>query len=313
MTRIMSEERAVAHNTPGKMKMTDSVFTWGARVRVYECDALGHVNNAVYLHYLQQATAEAWARHGASAWGLRSLATEYLAPAYSGDDLEVQAWSDGVDGALLACGYNITRPENARTIVRARATWVSPSADAGTPPPPDWPAAPAGLARIAPLRLPPDRLNAHRYRWAHTVCAYELDGSGCVNPVQLLRWVEEAKFVACTEVGWPLERMFATDLMIVQIRHDSEFYAPLRARERVQVFSRICDLRLLKGTWRHEVYRLHPASDGGADEKELIALDYSTGAFLNCAGKPNPAPKAFLDALLQGDHRPQTIIGPSSS
>jgi acyl-CoA thioester hydrolase len=282
------------------MKMIDSVFTWRARVRVYECDALGHVNNAVYLHYLQQGTAEAWASLGASTWELRSLATEYLAPAYSGDDLEVQAWADGLDGALLACGYNITRAEDARPIVRARATWASPSPKVGAPPRPAWPAAPAELTQVTPLRLSVDRLNAHRYCWAHTVCAYELDGSGCVNPVQLLRWVEEAKFVACSEVGWPLERMFDADLMIVQIRHDSEFYASLRARERVEVVSRICDLRLLKGTWCHEVYRLHPASDGCEGEKELIALDYSTGAFLNCAGSPNPPPKAMLDALLRG-------------
>jgi acyl-CoA thioester hydrolase len=282
------------------MKMDDSVFAWRARVRVYECDGLGHVNNAVYLHYLQQATAETWACHGASVWELRSLSTEYLAPAYSGDDLAVQACSDGIDGALLACSYNITRPADARLILRARATWAPPDAEGSVSPTPEWPAGPAEMTRVAPLRLTPDRLNAHRYRWAHTVCAYELDGSGCANPVQLLRWVEEAKFVACAEVGWPLERMFAADLMIVQIRHDSEFYAPLRAREHVEVVSRICDLRLLKGTWCHEVYRLHPASDGCENEKELIALDYSTGAFLNCAGSPNPPPKAMLDALLRG-------------
>jgi len=284
--------------------MTESAFAWLARVRVYECDARGHVNNAVYLHYLQQATAEAWASYGAPAWQLRSLATEHLAPAYSGDDLEVQAWSDGVEGPLLACGYNITRAEDVRPILRARATWASSSAEASIPLPTDWPSGPAALARVAPLRLPVDRLNAHRYRWAHTVCAYELDGSGCVNPVQLLRWLEEAKLVACAEVGWPLERMFAADLMIVQIRHDTEFCAPLRARERVEVISRICDLRLLKGTWAHEVYRVHAGAEAGADEKELIALDYSTGAFLNCAGKPNPPPKTFLDALLQGEQRP---------
>ena len=307
MIRIMSEGGARAHNTPGRMKMTESAFAWLARVRVYECDARGHVNNAVYLHYLQQATAEAWACHGASAWQLRSLATEYLAPAYGGDNLEVQAWSDGVEGAQLACGYNITRPENARPILRARATWASSSAEASVPLLTDWPSGPAELTRVAPLRLPADRLNAHRYRWAHTVCAYELDGSGCVNPVQLLRWLEEAKLVACAEVGWPLERMFAADLMIVQIRHDSEFYAPLRLGERVEVVSRICNLRLLKGTWCHEIYRLCLTPTGEPGDKELVGLDYSAGAFLTCTGRPNPAPQAMLDALLNGDFDAATV------
>jgi acyl-CoA thioester hydrolase len=282
------------------MKMADSVFNWRARVRVYECDALGHVNNAVYLHYLQQATAEAWASLGAPTWELRSLAMEYVAPAHSGDELEVAASEDGVEGSRLACRYSIARLDDARTILRARATWAVPGREEGQHAALAWPSAPLELPGVMPLRLSPNRLDSHRYRWVHTVCAYELDGSGCANPVQLLRWVEEAKFVACKEVNWPLDRMLSADLMIVQIRHDSEFYAPLRAGERVEVVSRICDLRLLKGTWCHEVNRLHPSAAADASEREIVALDYSTGAFLTCAGRPNPAPKAMLDALVRG-------------
>ena len=287
--------------------MSGSTTLWRAQVRVYECDALGHVNNAVYLHYLQQATAEAWASLRAFAWELRSLAMEYLAPAYRGDELEVRAWASGLDSTRLACGYAITRAADDRTLMRARATWAVPDWQTGGALAGDWPSAPPELPGVTSLRLPPDRLNAYRYRWRHTVSSYELDGSGSANPAQLLRWVEEAKISACTEVGWSLERMLGADLMIVQIRHDSEFYAPLRARERVEVVSRICNLRLLKGTWCHEIYRLYPAPTGEAGEKELVGLDYSTGAFLTCAGRPNPAPKAMLDALLIGDSDAATV------
>lgn len=287
--------------------MIGSSFTWRARVRVYECDLLGHVNNAVYLHYLQQTTAEAWTSLGAAAWELRSLAMEYLAPAYGGDDLEVQAWAGGFEGSRLACRYAILRPKDARVVLRARASWGVPDRQASAPLVWDWPSAPPELPEVAPLRLPPDRLNAHRYCWSHTVCSYELDASGGANPAQLLRWVEEAKMVACADVGWPLDRMFDANLMIVQIRHDSEFHRPLRLGERAQVVSSICDLRRLKGTWCHEIYRLPPASAGQPVEKELIAMDYSAGAFLTCAGRPNPAPKAMLDALLFGDSHAATV------
>jgi acyl-CoA thioester hydrolase len=280
--------------------MASSFDIWRARVRVYECDLLGHVNNAVYLHYLQQATAEVWADLGASAWGLHSLAMEYLAPAYSGDELEVRAWASGVEGYRVVCGYIVLRPEDARDLLRARVSWSLPDRQPSVPFVRDWPSAPPELPGVSPLRLPPDRLNAHRYRWHHTVCSYELDASGGANPAQLLRWVEEAKMVACADVGWPLDRMFDADLMILQIRHDTEFHRPLRLGERAEVVSRICDLRLLKGTWCHEIYRLPPALAGEPVEKELVATDYSAGAFLSCAGKPQPAPKAILDALLRG-------------
>jgi acyl-CoA thioester hydrolase len=279
--------------------MASLVLAWRARVRVYECDALGHVNNAVYLHYLEQTTAEAWASLGASTWELRSLAMEYVAPAYSGDELQVRASTDGFEGDLLVCRYSITRSDDARPILRARATWA-PGSVRGASLSPDWPLAPLEFPTVGPLRLPPDRLNAYRYRWSHTVCSYELDGSGSANPAQVLRWVEEAKFVACTGVGWPLDRMTDADLLILQIRHDSQFYASLRAGERVEVISRICDLRLLKGTWCHEVYRLPPTGAEEGTEREIVVLDYSTGAFLTRAGRPNPAPKAMLETLVRG-------------
>ena len=38
------------------------------RVRHYESDALGHVNNAAYLHYLEQAAIEHSTAAGYSAW-----------------------------------------------------------------------------------------------------------------------------------------------------------------------------------------------------------------------------------------------------
>jgi acyl-CoA thioester hydrolase len=287
--------------------MDGSPAIWRTRVRVYECDALGHVNNAVYLHYLQQATAEAWASLRASTWGLRSLSMEYLAPAYDGDELEVRAWASGLETARLVCGYSIRRVVDEKTLLQARASWAEPEGEASRHIAPDWPIAPAEWPSPSSLRLWPDRLNAHRYRWNHTVCSYEVDGSSAANPANLLRWVEEAKMVACAQVGWPLERMFGADLMIVQIRHDSEFYAPLRVGDRVEVVSRIRDLRLLKGTWCHEIYRLGLAPTGATADKELVALDYSAGAFLTCAGRPNPAPKAMLEALSSGDSDVATV------
>jgi acyl-CoA thioester hydrolase len=279
--------------------MINPVSTWRTRVRLYECDALGHVNNAVYLSYVQQATAEAWASLGAAAWELRMLTMEYMAPAHSGEVLEVKAVAGGFEGDVLICYYDIIRLADMRAILHARASWLPPEQEKGLLPAIGWPSGPRELRGVTPLRLPPDRLQAHRYVWRHTVCSYEIDGSARANPVHLLRWVEEAKFVACSEVGWSLDRMFDADVMIVQMRHDSQFHASLRAGERIEVVSWICDLRVLKGTWSHEIYRT-PPGEADAAKQELVFLDYSTGAFLTRAGRPNPPPRAMLDALLRG-------------
>lgn len=264
--------------------------TWHARVRTYECDVRRHVNNACYVAYLQQATAEAWEELGLCFWDLRRLAIEYLAPAVSGDELEVMAWPEGAQGELVHCGYEVRRAGRPAALARASAAWamLDPQTREACAPV-AWPVeTPAGHVLPRPLRLPEVSLDARCYRWQHRVRNYELDASERVSPVQILHWIEEAKVEACREVGWPLHRLAEEDCIIVQVRHDTEFLAGLEFGEAVEIVSRVCDLGRVRGTWRHEVRR-----DG-----ELAVVDYSSGAFLNRSGRPSPPPQAMLEALI---------------
>ncbi len=79
------------------------------RVRQYECDAYGHLNNVNYLRYLGEAGLEASAAAGydltryaamGRRWQTRRLDIEYLRPARYGDSVEVRVsapafWADG--------------------------------------------------------------------------------------------------------------------------------------------------------------------------------------------------------------------------
>jgi hypothetical protein len=60
--------------------------------------------------------------------------------------------------------------------------------------------------------------------------------------------------------------------------------------DRVEIVSRVYDLRRVGGTWQHQVYR----------NGDLVALDYSAGAFLDRARKLRPPLQAMLDALVRG-------------
>jgi acyl-ACP thioesterase len=82
-------------------------------VHARELDPLGHVNNGVYLDYLEEAVAAAGG--GATLAALpRRYALEYVGPATSGDALRARAWPtpDGwshrleraADGAVLLRG-----------------------------------------------------------------------------------------------------------------------------------------------------------------------------------------------------------------
>ncbi len=79
------------------------------RVRFQECDPLGHVNNTVYLGYLEQAaidhaTAVGWpgerlqAEFGA-VFVARRHEIDFLRPARENDVLEIATWPEDMAGA----------------------------------------------------------------------------------------------------------------------------------------------------------------------------------------------------------------------
>ncbi len=76
-------------------------FTTQLRVRHYEMDAIGHVNNAVYQHYLEHAAIEHSEHVGftvdrykqlGGVFVLRKVEIEYLRAAVAGDLLEITTW-----------------------------------------------------------------------------------------------------------------------------------------------------------------------------------------------------------------------------
>jgi acyl-CoA thioester hydrolase len=88
------------------------------RVRYHEMDALGHVNNAVYLHYLEQAAIAHSAALGFTSARLDELGglfvayrheITYLRPAVVGDLLQVVTWVGAMGGARAQREYLIGR------------------------------------------------------------------------------------------------------------------------------------------------------------------------------------------------------------
>jgi acyl-CoA thioester hydrolase len=135
------------------------------RVRHYEADAVGHVNNAAYLHYLEQAAIEHSAAVGYPLGRYREMGTlfivrrhevEYLRPASPGDVLEVVTWAAEIRGPRAVRAYEVYRHGQAASdvgtvavpadgllpaahvptsepLVRARTEWVYVDLDSGRP------------------------------------------------------------------------------------------------------------------------------------------------------------------------------------
>ena len=283
-------------------------FTRSFRVRAYECDILGHLNNAVCQSYCEQTAVEAsedagygseWYETQGTVWVLRQISIEYLKPAVSGDVLEVTTWISGWRRVRAQREYEMRRRSDGEVIARASADWVYIDRDSA------WPRRiPVAIAEevgsggetvVGPFRLPAEGLDSGTFLWQHGVKRYEIDANGHANNAVYLNWVEEAKFRAAEEAGWSVELLREENLVTVQIRHDTEYFRPAVYGDEIDVVSRLYDLRRVRGTWLHEIYR---AGDG-----ELLACNYSSGAFLDLEGRPRRAPAEMLEALLEGGNQ----------
>ncbi|HEY5579257.1 MAG TPA: acyl-CoA thioesterase, partial [Acidimicrobiia bacterium] len=94
------------------------------RVRRYECDAYGHVNNTAYLRYLDEAEYEAGLQPEGDP-GIRVVDIEFLAPLAFGDEVTVTGVTEGQEP--LRRGYEFVNPENGERAARAKVVWASRS------------------------------------------------------------------------------------------------------------------------------------------------------------------------------------------
>ncbi len=108
-------------------------FTTRLRVRHYEMDALGHVNNAVYLHYLEQAAIEHSEQLGftferyrelGGVFVMRRMEIDYRRPAVAGDVLDITTWAHEMRGPRAIRRYEIRKHGQPALMLSAEALWV---------------------------------------------------------------------------------------------------------------------------------------------------------------------------------------------
>lgn len=272
-----------------EFSMMCAMYSCPIRVRVYECDSIGHVNNAVYVQYLHQATLEAHDIHRLPQIELtpRTLSIEYQTPARYNDELQVRTWQIGVESDCLVCGYQITRVSDSASVVRAVIRWqglavLTESGAEETP------------TSLKPFQVPRDN-GARPFFWKHTVRRYELGAGEIVQLAVYFNWLEEATFRTAHLIGWSMERLRAENFLTLQFRHDAEFFQPARHGDSLRLTSRLFDVRRIRGTWIHELRR--------TIDDTLILRDYSTGAFMDWSGNIRPAPPGFMERLMEGEMR----------
>lgn len=121
------------------------LYTHRLDVRFADCDPLGHVNNAVYLTYLETARFGLWKRlwefSGETAMTaargagliLARVECDYRLPATYGDTLDVRLGLAGIGRTSFTYEYEIVDASTARMIAQARTVIVLYDYQAGKP------------------------------------------------------------------------------------------------------------------------------------------------------------------------------------
>ncbi len=103
-----------------------------------DMDELGHVNNAVYVRWVQDAATAHWfamateAEHAAMIWIVVRHEIDYRAPSFAGEALVAETWVGEQRGARFDRHVRITGPDGK---VRAEAvtTWALIDRASGRP------------------------------------------------------------------------------------------------------------------------------------------------------------------------------------
>lgn len=104
-------------------------FELGVAVLPADIDELGHVNNTVYLRWVQDVATEHWratadsAAQETIAWVVVRHEIDYKAPAVSGDDVLLRTWLGHGSRATFERFTEIQRTKDRLLLARARTLW----------------------------------------------------------------------------------------------------------------------------------------------------------------------------------------------
>jgi acyl-CoA thioester hydrolase len=129
-----------------------AIFEYTHRVQPEDVDGVGHVNNVVYVRWLQDAAiahsaAQGWPakayRELGRGWVVRSHFIEYLSPALPDDTVVVRTWVADMKRVTSRRRYEITRQGDPQLIARAETQWAF-----------------VNFSNHQPLRVPPEIVGA---------------------------------------------------------------------------------------------------------------------------------------------------------
>lgn len=98
-------------------------------VPVEAIDGLGHVNNTVYLNWVQRISQKHWERtipenqRKDIRWVVLSHFIEYKKPAFLGEELTVKTWVEQMEGVKSERHVQISKTQTGEEVAKVKTIW----------------------------------------------------------------------------------------------------------------------------------------------------------------------------------------------
>lgn len=275
-------------------------------VRYYECDAYGHLNNAVYLRFMQEAAFNASAALGydekryaelGRLWLARLTEIEYLLPIRYGDRVVVTTWVEDVRRVRSIRAYEFRLEGSGELAARGWTDWVYIDVTSGKPStvPPDIAAIylPEGghleeTSRRRFIEPPPPPvgvfIDRRRVEWQ------DLDPVQHVNNAMYLNYLMESAWRVGDITGWPWKRIQAAGFGVVARRTQIEYLQSASYGDELEIATWLSDLKRSTITRHFNIRRLLDNVTIVRANSLLVCIDLDTI-------RPRRIPDDFLAAV----------------
>lgn len=109
-------------------------------IPVNSIDENGHVNNVMYVQWMQDIAVEHYASIGGivaqgpdATWVIREHRIEYLLPAFEGEEIEIRTWVENIRKVRSLRKYEFVRKADGKTLVKGESDWVFVDVNTGSP------------------------------------------------------------------------------------------------------------------------------------------------------------------------------------
>lgn len=117
-----------------------SIYTKLIKIPRSAIDENGHVNNVMYVQWMQDIAVEHYASIGGleeqgnnSTWVVREHKVEYFLPAFADEEIEIRTWVENIRRVRSLRKYEFVRKSDDKVLVKGETDWVFVDVKTGMP------------------------------------------------------------------------------------------------------------------------------------------------------------------------------------